>query len=216
MSQHFTAAFLSVVIGLFPIVNPLGMAPIFLRLTQDSSREIRAALAWRVAVGGFALMAVSLFVGSHILAFFGLTVPAVQVGGGVVVVASGWRMLQQGDDSSERKQRSRLNDNTVFDRAFFPLTLPLTVGPGAISVAITLGARSSDSAYPLAVTLGAIMGVAAVALAIYLCYANADRVLGRMGAVGTDIVVRLSAFILLCLGVQIMWNGVSSMLRLPH
>src|SRR5262245_38021582 len=103
---EIVAAFLGVFVGLFPIVNPLGMAPIFLRLTAGSSQDIRSRLAWRIAAGGFVLMAVSLFVGAHILAFFGLTITAVQIGGGLVVMGAGWNLLQQGNDVSERAQQA--------------------------------------------------------------------------------------------------------------
>src|ERR1700741_4249654 len=90
-------SFLTVFVGLLPIVNPLGMAPIFLRLTAGSSAETRAKLAWLIALYGFALMVVSLFVGSHSLAFFGLTVPAVQIAGGLVVMTAGLRPFPAGE-----------------------------------------------------------------------------------------------------------------------
>ncbi|WP_199175667.1 MarC family protein [Telmatospirillum siberiense] len=214
---HVVAAFLGVVIGLFPIVNPLGMAPIFLRLTNGSSDKVRAALAWRVAMGGLFLMIASLFVGSHILAFFGLTVASVQVAGGMVLVASGWRLLQQGDDGKRREQLSRVSEDVMLTRAFFPLTMPLTVGPGTISVAITLGAKSAGSGDLLFETIGTLLGVATVAGGIYLSYRFADRLLSVLGEAGRDVFLRLSAFILLCLGVQIVWNGYSALMAgLPH
>ena len=114
----------------------------------------RAALAWQVAFGGFCLMAISLFIGSHILAFFGLTITAVQIAGGLVVTASGWKLLQQGADVREREQQAPVPDNLIMRRAFYPLTLPLTVGPGTISVAITLGTRGANAQFPLMVVIG--------------------------------------------------------------
>src|SRR5690242_9167534 len=96
-------AFLTVFVGLFPIVNPLGMAPIFLRLSSGSPQEVRAILAWRIAFGSFCLMAISLFIGSHILAFFGLTIAAVQIGGGLVVAVAGWRLLQYGGNDLSKE-----------------------------------------------------------------------------------------------------------------
>ncbi|MDR3440153.1 MarC family protein [Telmatospirillum sp.] len=209
------AAYLAVVAGLFPIVNPLGMAPIFLRLTTGSSDKVRAALAWRVAVGGLALMSASLFVGSYILAFFGLTVAAVQVAGGLVVIMSGWRLLQQGDDSKTREQQSFVSEDVLLTRAFYPLTMPLTVGPGAISVAITLGAKGAGSGNLLFEAIGAMLGVVTVAGTIYLSYRFAYRLLALLGQGGRDVFLRLSAFILLCLGVQIVWNGISALTGLP-
>lgn len=207
MITLFTTAFLAAILGLVPIVNPLGMAPIFLRVTEGVSERMRDIIAMRIAIGSFFLMLGSLFVGSYILAFFGLTLPAVQIAGGVVVFAAGWRMLQQGDDSNDRERRSPDNDEMILTRTFFPMTMPLTVGPGTISVAITLGAKGAGTEAPLLVAAGSILGIIGVAAVIYLCYRFAGQVLRRLGEMGTDVVIRLSAFILLCLGVQIIWNG---------
>jgi multiple antibiotic resistance protein len=217
MSQVISS-FLTVFVGLIPIVNPLGMAPIFLRMTSGASNATRAALAWRVALYGFVLMVVSLFTGSHILAFFGLTLPAVQVAGGLIVMAAGWRLLQQGGDvESRQSQAPAVPDEVMMRHAFFPLTLPLTVGPGTISVAITIGTTGATEAagkglLPLAI--GAIAAALAVAAAIYVSYRFAYGILRWLGETGTDIFLRLSAFVLLCLGVQILWNGVHALLLL--
>jgi multiple antibiotic resistance protein len=204
-------SFLTVFVGLLPIVNPLGMAPIFLRLTSGSSERTRATLAWKIAVNGFALMAVSLFIGSHILAFFGLTVPAVQIAGGIVVMAAGWRLLQQGDDTESRERQSPVSEDIILRHAFFPLTMPLTVGPGTISVAITIGTKAASAHELLPLGIGALAATIAVSATIYVCYRFADRVLRLLGDSGTDIFLRLSAFVLLCLGVQILTNGLGAL-----
>ena len=205
-------AFLGVFAGLFPIVNPLGMSPIFLRLTHGSSPAVRSRLAWRIAAGSFFLMAVSLFIGAYILAFFGLTVSAVQIGGGLVVMAAGWRLLQQGSNASEREdQATGPDEELMMDRAFFPLTMPLTVGPGSISVAITLGTRGSNADYSGWVAAGALLAVIAVSITIYLSYRFAAWILHYLGKTGTDVFMRLSAFILLCLGAQILISGVTGL-----
>lgn len=209
--NEFAASFLTVFVGLFPIVNPLGMAPIFLRLTSDATEKTRAKLAWQIAVGGFVLMAVSLFIGSHILKFFGLTINAVQIAGGLVVMAAGWRMLQQGNDARVREQQSPVPDDAILRRAFFPLTMPLTVGPGTISVAITLGTRGAETTRLLMTAAGGLIAALAVAATIFLSYRFATRILHRLGETGTDILMRLSAFILLCLGVQIVTNGLATL-----
>jgi multiple antibiotic resistance protein len=208
---ELAASFLTVFVGLFPIVNPLGMAPIFLRLTADATERTRALLAWQIAVGGFVLMAVSLFIGSHILAFFGLTINAVQIAGGLVLMAAGWRMLQQGTDARVREQQAPASDDAIMRRAFFPLTMPLTVGPGTISVAITLGTRGAETKRLLMTAAGGLIAALAVAATIYLSYRFATSVLRRLGETGTDALMRLSAFILLCLGVQIVTNGLAAL-----
>jgi multiple antibiotic resistance protein len=210
--NELAASFLTVFVGLFPIVNPLGMAPIFLRLTSDATERTRAKLAWQIATGGFVLMAVSLFIGSHILAFFGLTITAVQIAGGLVVMAAGWRMLQQGHDARVREpQQPTASEDSIMRRAFFPLTMPLTVGPGTISVAITLGTRGAETKRLLMTAAGGLLAALAVAATIYLSYRFAAAVLRWLGETGTDIFMRLSAFILLCLGVQIVTNGLAAL-----
>lgn len=209
--NELAASFLTVFVGLFPIVNPLGMAPIFLRLTSDATERTRAKLAWQIATGGFVLMAASLFVGSHILAFFGLTITAVQIAGGLVVMTAGWRMLQQGNDARVRERQSMALEDSIMRRAFFPLTMPLTVGPGAISVAITLGTRGAETDRLLMTAAGGLLAAMAVAATICLSYRFATTLLRWLGETGTDIFMRLSAFILLCLGVQIVTNGLAAL-----
>src|SRR6202049_3447483 len=128
--------------ALFPIVDPLGGSPIFLALTREYSPGARRALSLRIAMNSFFLLVGSYFVGSHILAFFGISLPVVQVGGGLVLASTGWAMLKQKDDDDTKAGVHRnVDTNDLFQKAFYPLTLPLTVGPGSISVAITLGAN---------------------------------------------------------------------------
>lgn len=197
--------------ALFPIVNPLGDAPIFLAMTSDYTPEERAALAWRVTVNAFVLLVASVATGTYVLEFFGLSVAVVQVGGGLVVSTLGWRLLQ---DPSAIDRPSTAKAPRSRNLAFYPLTMPLTVGPGSISVAITIGANHPDSVQSLLINVPAILiGVTLVAATIFVAFRYAAR-LGRMiGETGMTVVLRLSAFILLCIGVQIVWNGVSALLR---
>src|SRR5215469_224611 len=139
--SELTANTLLVVGAMFPIVNPLGNTPIFLTLTRGLSGQGRAKLAWAIAVNGFVLMLASLFIGTHILGFFGISLPVVQVGGGLVVVSTGWTLLRHSDEDDANEQAKRpCNEANYMRQAFYPLTLPLTVGPGSIAVAITVGA----------------------------------------------------------------------------
>ena len=201
--------------ALFPIVNPLGGSPIFLALTRDYPRTARRALARKVAVNSFILLIASFMVGTHILHFFGISIPVVQVGGGLVVIANGWAMLNQkpeADRVHEVQEKVDLRD--IFRNAFYPLTLPLTVGPGSISVAITLGANLPRHLGPnLRASLATLIAAAAVAVSIYLCYGFADRLAAAVGDSGMSIILRLASFLLLCIGVQIMWNGLSALMH---
>jgi multiple antibiotic resistance protein len=209
-------AFLLVYAGLFPIVNPVGNAPIFLALTANHNEAIRRMLAKRVAVNGFFLLLGSLFVGSHVLVFFGITVPVLRIAGGLVVATFGWSVLRDGAGSTHDAGPA---DTEGPVEAFYPLTLPLTVGPGSIAVAVALGSQrptAFDGFDPFwRAGTGAIFGLAAIALTIFLCYRFAGRMVAMIGASGINVLIRMSAFILLCIGIQIIYGGISALFGLP-
>jgi multiple antibiotic resistance protein len=211
-------SFLLVYAGLFPIVNPVGSAPIFLALTSHNPIEVRRRLVHKVAINSFILLLGSLFVGSHVLVFFGITLPVVRIAGGLAVAAFAWQLLR---DGATPAQGADAVDETAQVDAFYPLTMPLTVGPGSISVAIALGAQRPQEASDLAsiALLGAaaITGLAAIALTVFFCYRFADKMAAILGATGVNVLIRLSAFILLCIGIQIIWSGYSALMHLsPH
>ena len=168
---------LLVVSALFPIVDPIGGSPVFLLLTRDYPAETRRVLARRITVNSFVLLIASYTIGSHVLSFFGISIPVVQVGGGLVVISAGWALLNQKDSGDRDAVRQTLSCDDALSRAFYPLTLPLTVGPGSISVAITLGANETvhHLGANLLMLLAAAIGCAFVAATIYPCYAFADR-----------------------------------------
>src|SRR5271154_3528711 len=204
---------LLVLVALFPIVDPIGGSPFFLALTKGYEAEARRALSWRIALNSLFLLIGSYFVGQYILEFFGISLPVVQVGGGLIVIATGWALLKPKDDEKHDVHRTVLPQDT-FRQAFYPLTLPLTVGPGSISVAITLGANAAHRHpfHPLTI-LAALVGLVLIAVSIFLCYGFAER-LGRMlGATGMTVITQLSSFFLVCIGVQITWNGVKELME---
>ena len=195
--------------ALFPIVNPVGSAPLFLGLTQFCTDKERNSLVLRVAINSFCLLLGSLLIGSHVLQFFGISLPVVRIGGGLVVTVFGWKLLNSNDrpDSESAASASTID-------AFYPLTIPLTVGPGSISVAITLGSqRPHGASIPELMVLGsaAIASVIAMVLTIYFAYRFAEKTVRILGKTGTNVMVRLSAFIMLCIGIEILWNGYSAL-----
>ena len=125
--QEATKNLLLVLVALFPIVDPIGGSPFFLALTREYAPGARKALSWRIAINSFFLLVGSYFVGTYVLAFFGISLPVVQVGGGLIVIATGWTLLKQRDDEKHDVQRT-VQPQDTFRRAFYPLTLPLTVG----------------------------------------------------------------------------------------
>ena len=138
----------------------------------------------------------------------------VQVGGGLIGISTGWTMLKQGEGDERHQMHQSTQPQDLFGQAFYPLTLPLTVGPGSISVAVTLGANAArhHRGLDFLSIISALIACAVVAVAVYLCYAFADRLARILGAAGMNVMMRLSAFLLVCIGVQIVWNGASTLL----
>lgn len=206
--------FLLVLAAVFPVVNPPGSALVFLSLTRHASADARRFLSRRVALNSFFVMAGSLLLGTLVLNIYGISVPIVRVAGGIIVAVTGWRLLNEGSKKNP-EDTPNLNQSDYRSIAFYPLTLPLTTGPGTIAVMISLGFGRSRLAgayeevrYIAMVLLGAIV----IAASVYICFAYAERVEKLLGRAGTDIAVRLSAFILFCIGVQILWTGLSELL----
>jgi multiple antibiotic resistance protein len=199
--------------ALFSIVNPLGIALIYQQVTQGRSHAERRALAWRVAAYSLGVMLVSLWVGATLIGFFGVSLSALRVAGGLVVAVRAWEMLAAPEQSEERKQEQASTASGASDDAFFPLTMPLTTGPGTISVAIALSASRPRNTVDLIPFFAGMSGAAlAVALTIGFFYASADRVVSLLGQAGSRVVTRMSAFLLLCIGVQICLTGVQEAL----
>jgi len=197
--------------ALFPIVDPLGGAPIFLAMTRQYAPATRRALSWRIAVNSFFLLVGSYYIGAHILTIFGISLPVVQVGGGLVVISTGWTLLKQGGGFSQKDAIAKPED--AFRSAFYPITFPLTVGPGSISVAITVGADTpTHQRFSILMILAAVIACALLAISIYICYGFADRIGRVLGDTGMLVIVQLTSFLLVCIGVHIFWNGASTLL----
>lgn len=204
-----------VVATLFPIVNPLGSAAIFVNMVGPVAPQTQRLLSRKISVYSFFLLICSLLWGVHVLSFFGISIYAVQIGGGLVVAATGWSLLNK---DTGRAKDPEPADEQLLENAFYPFTLPITVGPGSISVAITLGAHlpaelSQHSLFSPQVLIASIGGITLICLIIYVCYLYARKAEQLLGRSGTSMVLRLSSFILLCIGVQIISSGVKAYLE---
>lgn len=209
------SAFLLTFAGLFPIVNPFEAAPFFLGLTAGLSSAERTLLARKAAINGFALLLGSMVLGPWLLEFFGIELPVVRIAGGLVVTALGWKLLSQESWSDHGSTGMQPGEQRKVG-SFYPLTMPLTVGPGSMSVAITIGSGKPETDIHLTElalhALGALIGVIAIAVTIYIAYRFAETFARVLGATGLEVVVRLSAFILMCIGIEIIWNGYSALI----
>jgi multiple antibiotic resistance protein len=206
-----------IVSALFPIVDPLGGAPIFLAMTREYGSEGRRALSWQIAVNSFFLLVGSYLIGTYILEFFGISIPVVQVGGGLVVISTGWALLKQRQDDEHKATRRSMQQDDPLKHAFYPFTLPLTVGPGSISVAVTLGANAvHHHGLSIVTVVVAIIGSLLIALSIFLCYGFSDRLARMLGPTAMTVIMQLMSFLLVCIGVQILWNGITALLANLH
>jgi multiple antibiotic resistance protein len=211
--HYFAGIVFIAVAALLPIIDPFAGAPIYLAMTSGLSAPERARMAKLVALNSFVLLLASILIGAYVLDFFGVSIPAVQIAGGIVVCALAWSLLNGPITPPVPASAASATAEGLMQRAFYPLTMPLTVGPGSISVAITLGANPPRGLRALlTTTLAHVVGVLITALVIYLCYRYAERLVRRLGATGTNILIRLTAFILLAIGTQIIWNGARTML----
>lgn len=211
---EFTQAIPFSFAALFPVLNPLGSAFIFLSIAGGLSSSGINKLAIRVAVNTFVLLVVVLFTGSWILRFFGITIPIVQVGGGMVVSYIAWTLLNQSSKSTSNASSIINSEKEVDDMAFFPLTMPITAGPGCIAVMLAVSAHEvvrKSFILTLLGQLGVVVGTGLLALSVYFCYRYAARINVIFGKSGTQVIIRLAAFVNLCIGLQIIWHGLSNL-----
>ena len=214
-------SFLITFSALLPLVNPLGSALVFLGLAGDAPPATYRSLARSIAINNVIFLGVFELLGSAILNFFGISLPIVQVAGGIVIAAIGWSVLNEKDSQSTTREKrdeamidAESNTRTLEQKAFYPFTFPVTSGPGTLVVLLTLSARLSGR--PLAANaqahLGLFLAILALSALVYLCYANAPRITTVISPATAHGILRVVAFILLCIGVQIAWNGLSTLL----
>lgn len=205
-------ALILVPMTLLPIINPLGAAPVFVA-TVGNDRDRVKRLARQIAINSWFVLVASMLIGTYVLALFGISLPVVRVGGGLLLATAGWRMLHTTEDNDVQaaaaEEASSLSNTRLMQHSFFPMTFPLTTGPGAISASIALGTQISN-ATPVVYVAGALVaatGALLVSIVLYFVFRNSTRLLDWLGEIGTLVMMRLMAFILLCIGIQIMWTG---------
>jgi multiple antibiotic resistance protein len=214
--HEFTSTVLVVVAGLFPVINPPAAGFIILSLVPDASPAQRAELARRITTNSFLLLVGALSIGAYVLEFFGVSIAVLRVAGGLVIGSAGWNLLHSPTDDKKAHADHTVGAILPAEQAFYPLTMPITVGPGSIAVAIAL-ATGSPGRELTAVHLAAVaVALLVLCASIYLCVRYAAAVERLLGAVGSRVAMRLFSFILFCIGVQIFWLGLSELLRSPQ
>jgi multiple antibiotic resistance protein len=199
--------------ALFSIVNPIGGALIYSQVTADRSHDERTRLALRIGFYSSLVMLVALWGGAYVLNFFGVSLGALRIAGGLVVAVRAWALLSEPEINEATKQEQAAPASSGDDVAFFPLTMPFTTGPGTISVAIALGSNRPASGLGLfPFFLGVSAAALVIAIFVWIAYRSADGLVSFLGPSSARIITRLAAFLLLCVGTQILVNGIDDVL----
>ena len=215
------SSFLLAFSALLPIINPIGSALVFLGLVGDAPTVAYRRLARRIAINNVIFLGIIELVGFTILHFFGISLPIVQISGGIVIVAIGWSVLNAKDAEAktlDKREDVRVNPDESFQalerKAFYPFTFPVTSGPGTLVVTLTLAARAQNGGLVLNVLrhAGLFLAILILSAFVYLCYANAPRLTRAIPRATVQGILRVVAFILMCIGAQIAWNGLAALL----
>jgi multiple antibiotic resistance protein len=219
--MHFDLPFFQLIffafLSLFPAVNPIGSAFIVEPLIGDLSMPERRRASKKVALYCFTICTVSALVGSWVLKLFGISIPIVQLAGGIMICRMGWLLLTSDNEIKTKKETAHPDTTAgIDDILFYPVAFPMTTGPGTISIILTLSAHPNEASltehfYNLAALVIAILGIC---LLVYICYTNTPRLTHRLGPRGEQIVNRLSAFLVFCIGMQIAFSGIKVLFHL--
>jgi multiple antibiotic resistance protein len=205
--EAFVDAFLLGFPALFSVVNPIGGAFVFQTMLDRGSPARRAAIARRVSIYSCCVLLSALWAGSIVMDFFGVTLAALRVAGGTVIALNAWQLLSR---PARQEPATSVNGDNI---AFFPLTMPIIAGPGSISVAVALSSEHPRTLSAAGWFFGGMsVAVVGVSITIWLSFGAADRVTRLLGDNGNRILERLMAFMLLCIGVQILLAGVQDVL----
>lgn len=206
---------------LLPLINPLGSALVFLGLVGDAPPVVYRSLARKIAVNNIVFLTIFELLGAAILSFFGISLPIVQLSGGIVIAAMGWSVLNERDARANirnKQEESEVRDETqeryLEQGAFYPFTFPVTSGPGTLVALLTLTSRISNRVLSKNVLahIGVFLAVVVLSLLVYFCYAYAPKITKAIAPSTAHGILRVVAFILLCIGVQIAWNGLAALL----
>lgn len=205
--------------ALLPVINPFGSALLFLGLVAGAPPDVIRKLARKVAIATALFLLTIDLVGTAVLAFFGISIPVVQVAGGLVLASIGWTLLNEpesGNGTAEKREIDAAHEGPLEDQIFYPFTFPITAGPGTVVVMLTLSAHASVRG-PLLPDVMAHIGLLSAVLVqcilVYFSYAYAPKITARLSPQTAHGILRIIAFVLLCIGVQITWNGAQALLK---
>lgn len=204
-------------IALFPVMNPIGSALIVNPYLSHLTIEERRKAVNKITLYSFSICVVSLFVGHWILELFGISIPIVQLAGGIIICKIGWESLSSKPkvmaDKTNLDEDQGDSYESVHAKLFYPITFPITTGAGTISVLFTLSAHSANTHWKnyLVNTSAMIISIIMMCFLVYLFYRNTSRLVKRLGTTGQTIADRFIAFLIFCVGLQIGLTGIKSL-----
>jgi multiple antibiotic resistance protein len=208
------------IIALFPVVNPIGSAFIISPYFTDLDRSEKKKAVGKIAFYAFSICTVSLFAGHWILELFGISIPIIQLAGGIMICKIGWEFLtsdkKDGNNATDKGEAAKHSGyEDIQGKLFYPITFPITAGAGTISVLFTLSADSAmASRKDYYIDTGAILlSIVFMCILIYIFYLNTKTMIHYLGANGEVIFNRIIAFLIFCVGLQIAVTGIKSLIK---
>lgn len=207
------AFFFTILIGLFSLINPLSALPIYLGLTQDETEENKLRTLKKTCLYILIICLVSYYLGVYVLHFFGITIPALRVAGGLIIFRSGWQLL-----NVQHKKELRGNIKEEMEKkddiSFSPLAMPLLAGPGSMSFLITLFSnRSSNMNEAIYQDVFAITAIVIVMFSIYFIFKFAPMLMKYAGQSGLTSLSKVMGFIVIGIGVQMILSSISTVVK---
>ena len=204
--------------ALFPVVNPVGSALILLGIVGAEPANVYRRLAKSIAISTALFLLAVQAAGAAVLKVFGISLPVMQLAGGLVLALMGWRLLNQSDPqptNGKHPVERETFDASLQDSVFYPLTFPMTAGPGCVVVTMTLSAHASrqNAMSALEAHSGLALAIVVLSALVFICYGHAPAITARIRAQTAHGILRVIAFLLMCIGVQIMWNGAEALVK---
>ncbi|WP_345211756.1 MarC family protein [Mucilaginibacter gynuensis] len=206
-------------IALFPVINPIGSAFMVSPYLAHLCPADKRVAVQKITIYAFFICIISLFAGQYILRLFGISMPIVQLGGGIMICKMGWEFLSTDDkkDTAEGVEKPVVVPfKSIANRLFYPITFPITTGAGTISVLFTLGAHVTvfGSREYYMNMLSIILAITAMCVLVYIFYLNTEKLIHYLGENGEMVVNRISAFLIFCVGLKIGFSGLTAILHL--
>lgn len=196
--------------ALFSVLNPIGTVPIFVSLTQDYTKKERLNLSFRTAINVFIILIISFFIGQYVLSFFGITISALRIAGGIIIATSGFSLLN-GNFTKNRGINKKVEEdiNTRNAIALTPLAMPMLAGPGSISLLIAFYQEHNSTQEIIVSSLSIFI----VSVVIFFILRSADYLARILGASGIVAVSRIIGFLTISIGIQYIISAVLSIIR---